>query len=218
MKRRVLIQTAVTVGLGSLMGVRAVLAKDVSGIELLKRYVKEVERAEGGFEQVMYDKSGKKVDGPLRGMFAFQRPGRFVWEVKTPYPQKIVSDSKTIYIWDPDLNQVTVKGLTSAVSSTPASILFEKGDVEKTFSLEELPAEEGCRWVRARPKTEDLTYAFIDLGFDARGYATDMKLHDHFGQTTVIKLTGIVINGILPDRHFEFVIPQGADVLRDNNE
>ena len=72
MKRRVLIQTAVTVGLGSLMGVRAVLAKDVSGIELLKRYVKEVERAEGGFEQVMYDKSGKKVDGPLRGMFAFQ--------------------------------------------------------------------------------------------------------------------------------------------------
>ena len=133
MKRRVLIQTAVTVGLGSLMGVRAVLAKDVSGIELLRRYVKEVERAEGGFEQVMYDKSGKKVDGPLRGMFAFQRPGRFVWEVKTPYPQKIVSDSKTIYIWDPDLNQVTVKGLTSAVSSTPASILFEKGDVEKTF-------------------------------------------------------------------------------------
>lgn len=217
MKRRYLIQGALAAGVCSLSGVRTTYAKDEGGIALLMRFVKEVERAEGAFEQTIYGKDGKKLDGPLRGVFAFQRPGRFVWEVKIPYPQKIVSDSKTIYIWDPDLNQVTVKRLSAAISSTPASILFGEGDIEKSFKLEELPETEGCRWVRAMPKVEDLTYASIDLGFDSRGYVTDLKLHDHFGQTTVLKLSGIVINGILPKGHFEFAIPQGADVLRDDN-
>ncbi len=190
-----------------------------SGREALKAFVRGASGASGRFTQTVLGKDGKVVDGPIEGTFAFKRPGRFVWDVRTPYPQKIVADAKNIYVWDPDLNQVTVKRLTAAVSSTPASILFGETDVEKSFALEDLPAgngKEGLLWVRATPRREDLTYEFIDLGFDAGGKIAAMRLKDHFGQTTELQLSGIVVDDKLPDDQFVFAIPEGADVLADD--
>ena len=178
-------------------------AGEKSGSKQLEAFVKSAVRASGHFSQVVIGKDGKKVDGPLEGDFAFMRPGRFVWNVKTPYPQRIVSDAKSIYIWDPDLNQVTIKRLTSALSSTPASILF--------------PAAEGLVWVRATPRVEDLTYAAIELGFDAKGRIAAMRLKDHFGQTTALTLTDLEINVGMDEKQFAFTIPEGADVLKDDN-
>lgn len=192
-------------------------AGEKSGSKQLEAFVKSAVRASGHFSQVVIGKDGKKVDGPLEGDFAFMRPGRFVWNVKTPYPQRIVSDAKSIYIWDPDLNQVTIKRLTSALSSTPASILFGEADIDASFELKDLPAAEGLVWVRATPRVEDLTYAAIELGFDAKGRIAAMRLKDHFGQTTALTLTDLEINGGMDEKQFAFTIPEGADVLKDDN-
>ncbi len=214
MKRRELIcllLTTVVLGTGS------AYAADVSGQDYLKQFAKETTSAQGEFTQTILDKSGKALEAPVTGNFAFKRPGQFVWRIEKPYPQSIISDGATLWIWDPDLNQVTVKKLTAAVSTTPAAVLFGKGNIEDVFELKDLSDEGGRLWVRATPKIEDMSYASIQIAFDKKGNLAGMRLNDHFGQTTRIEFSKVQTGTMTDDSAFSFSIPEGADVLRDDN-
>ncbi len=189
-----------------------------SGKEALLDFSANTQSAAGKFEQTVKDSDGNIVQGGRSsGTFAFARPGRFAWNTVKPYPQEIVSDAKTIYIWDPDLNQVTVKRLTEAIASTPASLLFGTGDLEKNFSLQECGSKDGLEWVAAEPRTEDLSYRRVEIGFDGAGRLAAMKLMDHFGQTTELHFSEVRFGGKVDTSVFNFRIPEEADIIRDEN-
>lgn len=193
------------------------VAKEVSGRELLARFAQNIKSASGRFVQRTVAKDGKPVDAAMHGEFMFERPGRFVWSTLKPYAQDIVSDGQSVWIWDPDLNQVTVKRLNAAMGSTPAGVLFGYGNLAETLTLTDEKPAGGLVWVRARPIVDDPTYDSMRIGFDGDGKPAVMLLFDHFGQTTELRFTEVRINEAVDSKRFDFRIPEGADVLRDSN-
>ena len=147
-----------------------------------------------------------------KGAFVFQRPGRFRWTYAQPVDQLIVGDGQRVWIYDRDLNQVTVRKLSRALGSTPAALLAGSADVEKAFELSEAGSRDGLEWLEAKPKEREAGFALVRMGFGADGVQA-MELRDHFGQVTQLRFTNLVRNPKVDPAEFRFTPPKGADVL-----
>jgi len=172
-----------------------------AGTEMLKSFLQQTTSARAQFAQIVVDKNLKQLQ-QATGTMQFARPGRFRWEYDKPYEQLIVGDGTKLWVYDKDLNQVTVKKLGAALGSSPAALLAGSNEIEKIYDLVNLGSQEGLDWLEAVPKSKE-------NAFEA------MELRDQFGQTTVIKFAAIERNPKLPPELFKFVPPKGADVISD---
>jgi outer membrane lipoprotein carrier protein len=179
-------------------------------LERFQSYVRTTQAGRGDFEQKVYDKSGKLVQDS-RGSFAFLRPGRFRWTYVKPQ-QIIVGDGDRVWIYDADLNQVTVRKVARVLGSTPAALLAGASDIENAFDLKEVGAKDGLEWLQATPREKEAGFLSIRLGM-ATGGVEAMELVDHFGQTTVLRFSNIQRNPQIDPSTFRFSPPKGADVL-----
>ena len=183
-----------------------------SAQDQLKSFVQQVRTATGSFLQTVVGPQGQ-TRRPQSGQFSFERPGRFKWDVISPYAQLIVSDAKQVYQYDPDLNQVTVRNVDQAIGASPAAILFGTGELDTVFDVTDQPDRDGVAWLRAKPRNGDAGFVHLDLGM-IDGLPVRIVLLDAFGQTTRVELSGIQRNPSLPASTFEFIAPVGADVVR----
>ena len=182
-----------------------------AGVERFQAYLRDTQTARADFEQRVYDRD-KKLVQQSKGSFAFLRPGRFRWTYAQPYPQLIVGDGKRVWIYDEDLNQVTVRAMARALGSTPAALLAGAADVERAFELADAGQRDGLEWVQAKPREREAGFELIRLGMGAAGVQA-MELVDQFGQTTVLRFSNIARNPSLDPSAFRFTPPKGADVL-----
>lgn len=177
----------------------------------LRQFVAATRSAEGDFEQTVMARSGRKPQ-QAAGRFAFARPGKFRWEYELPYQQLLVGDGERLWSWDRDLNQVTVRPIGDALGSTPAAVLFGKGDLEQDFVLVDGGVADGLAWVDARPRAAESSFESMRIGLDD-GRLKRMELRDNFGQTTMIVFTRLQPNPALDAARFSFEPPAGADVI-----
>lgn len=184
-----------------------------SGVGQLAFFLKGTRSASGAFTQTTVDRKGKAASQAMSGTFRFERPGKFFWSYEKPYRQEIVSNGKKVYVWDPDLRQVTVRSLAGAMPASPAAILFGNNDFRRDFDVKEGRAESGLEWIEAVPKVRDSSFTRILIGFQ-NGLPGEMVLRDNFGQTTTLRLSGVEKNPAIPAGAFEFRIPKGAEVLQ----
>lgn len=184
-----------------------------SAIERLKQFVQQTQSAKGQFTQVVLDKSGKSQQEST-GTLVFSRPGKFRWSYDKPYKQLIVGDSKKLWIYDEDLNQVTVKKLDQALGSSPAALLAGSNEIDKAFTLRDEGMRDALEWLEATPKSKDTAFESVRMGFGVGGLAV-MQLKDNFGQTTVIRFSRLERNPHLASDLFKFAPPKGADVIGD---
>ncbi|MDT3680774.1 MAG: outer membrane lipoprotein chaperone LolA [Burkholderiaceae bacterium] len=176
----------------------------------LREFLSSTHSASGTFtQQVLRD--GRVVESS-GGRFAFQRPGRFRWEVTQPFEQLLVGDGERLYFYDKDLNQVTVRKLRDALASTPAAILFGSSDVESGFTLRTLPERDGLERVEALPRNAETGYQRIEFGFRA-ALPVEMQVQDAFGRTVRFEFHDVVRDPKLAADAFRFVPPPGADVV-----
>ncbi|OFZ92521.1 MAG: outer membrane lipoprotein carrier protein LolA [Betaproteobacteria bacterium RIFCSPLOWO2_02_67_12] len=182
-----------------------------SSLERFQVYLRTTQSGRADFVQQVFDRNGKRVQ-ESKGSFLFLRPGRFRWSYAKPYPQLIVGDGERIWIHDLDLNQVTVRKLASAIGSTPAALLAGAADIEKAFVLSEAGAKDGLEWLDAKPRERESGFERVRLGLGVAGVEA-MELVDHFGQTTLLRFSGIARNPKLEGTEFRFTPPPGADVL-----
>jgi outer membrane lipoprotein carrier protein len=182
-----------------------------SGVERFQAYLRTTQTARADFEQQVYDQERKLVQ-QSKGSFAFLRPGRFRWSYAQPYAQLIVGDGERVWIYDEDLNQVTVRAMARALGSTPAALLAGAADVERAFELSDAGLRDGLEWLEAKPREREAGFERIRLGMGTAGVQA-MELTDHFGQTTVLRFFNITRNPQLDPSAFRFVPPKGADVL-----
>lgn len=189
-----------------------------AGITALENFLDQVKTAQGEFSQTLFDKNGKQVEETSQGSFVFARPGKFLWNTNKPYPQQIVSNGTTLWLFDPDLQQVTIKKLASALTGTPAAILFGSSDLSTSFRLQDVPAADGLSWVMAHPKTQGGAFAAIRLGFTAQGTIAAMELMDNFGQKTVLRFSKVHLNVPMDAAQFVFHVPEGVDVFEDKTQ
>jgi outer membrane lipoprotein carrier protein len=189
-----------------------------SAAEALREFVKGTRSGKVAFTQTIVNRSGK-VSSPASGTFQFARPGKFRWVYDKPYEQWIVGDGDKLWIFDKDLNQVTVRKLGASLGQSPAAILAGSDDLEKNFTLKEAGVQDGVEWLEATPKAKDTSFELVRIGFKGeganRGLAA-MELRDTFGQTSVLKFGVVERNPSLPADTFQFTPPKGADVIGDS--
>jgi outer membrane lipoprotein carrier protein len=201
-----------------------------SGAEQLRQFVRNSKTAEGDFvqQQLRAPKANESQDKGLKvvrqtqGHFAFQRPGRFVWDTQKPFEQKLIADGKQLILWDKDLNQATFRPAGQALASTPAAILFGESSLDQHFDLIDGEDRLGMKWVALTPKKDpntkggnDLPYTKISIGM-ANGLPKALELMDGLGSVVLVTLDKIQLNVTLPANRFNFTPPVGAEVLRLN--
>jgi len=184
---------------------------EAAAIERFRSFLRSTQSVKADFEQKVTDRSGKPVQDS-KGSFVLLRPGRFRWTYAKPVDQLIVGDGQRVWIYDRDLNQVTVRRLSKALGSTPAALLAGSSDVEKAFELAEAGQRDGLEWLEAKPKDREAGFERIRMGFDVAGVRA-MELTDNFGQTTVLRFSNLARNPKVDPEEFRFTPPKGADVL-----
>ena len=186
-------------------------AVEASSIDRFRTFVRTTQSARGNFEQKVHDRAGTLVQ-ESKGSFVFLRPGRFRWVYSKPVDQLIVGDGERVWIYDRDLNQVTVRRMSKALGSTPAALLAGSSDIEAAFELSDAGERDGLEWLEAKPREREAGFERIRMGFDVSGVRA-MELTDHFGQTTQLRFTDLLRNPKVDPADFRFTPPKGADVL-----
>lgn len=182
-------------------------------IQRLHAFANETKTLSGSFSQVVYDRKGRKTQ-ETSGDLYFSRPGKFRWVYHKPYEQLIVGDGKKIWIYDTDLEQVTVKKLDQSIGESPAALLAGSNDIDKHFDLKDGGSKDGIEWLEATPKAKEGTFEMVRLGFRDNTLMA-MELKDNFGQKTLLKFAGMKNNPQLGTDLFQFKPPKGADILGD---
>lgn len=190
----------------------ATAAHAAGSIEKLRAFIADTRGAKASFSQTQLDKKGKAINA-TSGKLTFQRPGRFRWEYEKPYEQTIVGDGEKLWIYDKDLNQVTVKKLDGALGSSPAALLAGSNEIEDHYQLSARGVKGGLDWLEAFPREESM-FQRVRMGFKGNSLEA-MELIDHLGQTTSIRFSKLEKNPALGEGVFSFTPPKGADVVTE---
>ena len=187
-------------------------AKESGGRERLNQFFTSVNTMQAGFVQEVYDDKGKLKQNS-KGTVYLQRPGKFRWEYAAPDSHQIVADGKNVWVYDVELDQVTVKPMTQALSAAPVGMLLNKQPMEKQFKVEPMEAENSkLEWFRLTPYKRDSDFTTMDLGVSGQGIQ-EMVLGDKFGQQTYIHFQGMKLDGAIDGTRFNFTPPAGVDVI-----
>ena len=181
------------------------------GTDRLHAFFKEVQSLRGDFTQTVFDQY-MKVKERAQGNLALQRPGKFHWYYQAPYHQLIVANGKKVWIYDSELEQVTVKKLDEAVGNTPAQLLSSGEGLERGFAIAEIGSKDNLEWVELTPREKDASFERVRLGFDQHDLRI-MELVDNFGQTTRLEFSHLQHNPRLAATLFEFTPPPDVDVV-----
>ncbi len=191
----------------------AVAPAQSASVETLKAFLQQTTSGKARFAQIIVDKNLKQLQQGT-GTMHFARPGKFRWEYEKPYEQVIVGDGSRLWIYDKDLNQVSVRKLDRALGGSPAALLAGSNDIDKIYNLTNIGTQEGLDWLEAVPKSKENAFERIRLGFN-NGALEAMELRDQFGQVTVIKFAAFERNPKLAPELFRFTPPKGADVITE---
>lgn len=182
-----------------------------SAAEKLKDFMNRTHGLKAHFVQSVYNSKMDQTQN-AQGDMTFLRPGKFRWIYEKPYAQQIVGDGEKLWVYDEDLEQVTVRKLDKAIGSSPAALLAGDNEIEKAFDLSEGGIKDGMEWLDANPKGKESNFQSMRLGFSGNLLAV-MVLKDYFGQVTIIHFTAMEVNPKISPNAFKFVPPKGADVI-----
>lgn len=182
-------------------------------VQRLTQLLEKSQTIEANFSQLTLDAGGTSLQ-ETSGKMTVKRPGLFYWHTDAPQEQVVVSDGKNVTLWDPDLEQATIKKLDQRLNQTPALLL--SGDVSKISQSFDISSKEQGEVMdfTLKPKTKDTLFDSLRVSF-RKGLINDMQLIDSVGQRTNILFNGVKVNQAVPDSKFKFDIPKGADVIKE---
>lgn len=191
------------------------LAQDVTSVEQgyvkLERFTQGLTSLQADFTQTVQDNRGQIVE-KSSGVLAIQRPNKFRWDYRKPHEQVIVSDGERLWLYDPDLEQATVRRLEQSLAGTPAGLLAGSEDLRKSFEVERVEELRGWTFIDLTPKRADTDFKKVRLGL-RDGELGSMALTDKLGQTTALEFSAFKRNPTLPAARFQFTPPSGVDVI-----
>ena len=165
------------------------------------------------FSQLTLDASGTHLQ-ETSGQLALKRPGQLRWHTDAPLEQLLVSDGQKVWLYDPDLEQVTIQALDQRLTHTPALLLSgDVSQIRESFEITHKEAGDVVDFI-LKPKSSDTLFDSLRLSFRG-GVINDMQLIDSVGQRTNILFLGVKMNEILNPDQFTFEIPEGVDVIQE---
>jgi outer membrane lipoprotein carrier protein len=202
--------------LASCLGGAAACAAESAGSTVLDRYLENLATLRADFSQDLTDEKGHRVERVF-GHLVVLRPGRFRWEVRPAGAagepaQLMIADGRNVWFYDRELDQVTVKPATGALTATPAMLLSGTVELRSAFTVHPAARRDGLDWVSVAPRRGDAEFREARLGFDALQLRR-MELDDKLGQKTVIVFEHAERNGPVTPAEVSFTPPPGADVI-----
>jgi len=176
----------------------------------LKTALKNMDNLSAEFKQTLLDED-KNIVQQSSGTLALQRPGKFAWIYTEPFEQRIIADGSELWVYDVELDQVTVKPMDESISNAPIMILMKESDVTQQFNIIEVGQRKFLFWVELEPQAKDLEYQRIFIGLEG-GNVRAMELQDQFGQSTQIVFDNLRVGVVHNPATFKFVPPEGVDV------
>ena len=186
---------------------------DAAAERRVEQTLGELRSLKSRFEQTLAGARGEVLER-ASGTLYIAKPNRFRWDYATGVRQLIVSDGERLWLYDQELDQVTVRTLSQSLAATPAMLLSGSGRVGDSFRISDLGRYEGLEWIRLLPKTADTDFREIRLGF-AGNLLARMTLKDKLGQSTDLRFVDLERNPRLDEALFRFVPPPGVDVIGD---
>ncbi|UUY07628.1 outer membrane lipoprotein chaperone LolA [Pseudomonas sp. J452] len=188
-------------------------ADDEAAVKRLTELLNQAQTISARFSQLTLDGTGTQLQ-ETAGQLALKRPGLFRWHTDAPQEQLLVSNGEKVWLYDPDLMQVTIQSLDQRLTHTPALLL--SGDVSKIRENFEISFKEAGEVVdfMLKPKAQDTLFDNLRLSF-RRGVINDMQLIDSIGQRTNILFLSVKMNEQLDPALFTFDVPEGADVIQE---
>lgn len=179
----------------------------------MERFSSSLHSVSGRFSQTVTDASGRRGD-ESQGTFALQSPRQFRWQTDAPYQQTIVADGARVWIYEPDLEQVSVRRQSDAEAQSPLTVLTDLSQLDRDFDAKEAGERNGLAWLRLTSKATDPDFEYADLGFDEAVLAR-MQFRDQLGNLTEIRFSEWKRNPPLAADTFRFTPPDGVDVVGD---
>ena len=186
----------------------APVSKDDGIARQLVEHLKPLVSIMGAFEQHQTGSEGELLS-QSSGTFKMQRPGMLRWQTVEPFPQLLVTDGADIWMYDPDLEQVTISKVASQLMNTPAVIF--SGNLEELQKQYHVTSREEDHY-RLRPIQSGNSFQRLDLAF-ANGVLSEMVILDSFGQLTAFQLKDVKPSAAIAVSEFQFIPPEGTDVF-----
>jgi outer membrane lipoprotein carrier protein len=185
-------------------------AADDAALARVERSLATLGSVRAEFTQELLEQDAKTPQRAT-GTLYIAKPGRFRWDYTTP-KQLIVCDGTRLWLYDPELEQVTVRAVRDTLSQTPAMLLSGDAHVGDGFVVHDGGRSEGLEWVRLTPRRDDADFRELRLGF-AGEVLRRLEFSDKLNAVTRIVLTRVERNVRLDDALFRFVPPAGVDVI-----
>jgi outer membrane lipoprotein carrier protein len=205
--------------LASLVLAIAALAAHASAADTarsrMESFSKGLKSVTADFSQSVTDANGHHGD-ESRGTMALEAPRQFRWETKEPYVQTIVADGQRVWVYEPDLQQVSVRSQSSEEAHSPLTVLTDLSQLDSQFTASESGERDGFVWLKLQSKAKDPEFEYAELGFSAQTLDR-MLFKDQLGNTTEIRFSGWKRNPSLAAGTFKFTPPKGVDVIGDTD-
>ena len=198
--------------LGLLLGAGAATAAGTARAQL-DAFANGLHSLSGNFNQTVYDPNGRSTQA-AHGTLALQAPRQFRWDTQAPYKQVIVADGYKVWIYDPELEQVTVRDQGTQEAHSPLTVLTDLSQLDRDFNTSEQGERDGLQWLRLVSRAKEPQFEYADIGF-ANNAPRRMVFKDTLGNRTEIVFTDWQRNRQLPPETFTFTPPKGTDVVGD---
>lgn len=189
----------------------------------LVKQLKNIQRLSANFEQTTRPNSPSKalpnkglsaqhMNQTFKGVMKVERPGKFYWQTTTPAKQTIITSGKTVWIYDPDLQQAVRQSLDEQVANTPALLLSGNSDLIMQAYRITQPDKNKQSYILF-PKLKDGAFQSLNISFAANKAPSSMVLRDSLGQTTTVKFSNAQLNTPIAASTFNFVPPKDTDII-----
>ena len=182
-----------------------------SAAERLQVQLNTIKGLTATFTQVVHAKN--KELSNAKGTMALQRPGRFRWDTRSPLQQLVVADGTNLWIYDPDLEQVTVKKQDKELNGT-AALFLSHADANLMRDFDVTAEDKNNNHIyHLKAKSSKATFPMVTLTF-TDNLLTELEMLDQLGQHTTIKFSKIKPSPTLNPTLFQFKPPKGTDVIK----
>ncbi|MBD8524452.1 outer membrane lipoprotein chaperone LolA [Pseudomarimonas arenosa] len=183
----------------------------------LQSFSQGLKTLQGQFEQQVYDTDGQLKE-QTQGTVALAAPRQFRWDYVGEFPQTIIADGDRVWIYDPELEQVSVRPQSHEEQSSPLAALIDPGVLEQHYFVSAVPDGTGGEEIELSPKQEGeggFSKARLRL---KEGALLEMEFSDQLQQRSLIRFSGWKRNQAFSTDLFQFTPPDGVDVIGDIGE
>lgn len=180
-------------------------------VENVQAKLQAIRSMQADFIQIVT--AGKREISQSTGKMALQRLGKFRWQTESPMKQLVIADGQCLWVYDVELEQVTVKKQENSFDETAGLFLSGYNDrlTHDFFVTAKINGQNTSYELKAKAKKAN--FQKVKLTFK-RDVLTTMELYDQLGQHTLVKLINIKNNPHLATKLFQFKPPKGVDVVQ----